>query len=149
MTKIQYMNLTPKTSGYVLTVNYERGTPPQEFAYSDLDDLLNGLTRLLGPIVPVVLGMDLAEPGSDRSMMSLHRSDGTVEALDPDDGWRVWENPEQRRIPPGVADTDMVEVRLADPNILPSSPGKALNWNWRWRYHGQRDDIVAYRVVKP
>lgn len=140
MTDIQHMNLTPKTSGYLLTVNYERGTPSQEFAYSDLDDLLNGLTRLLGPIVPVVLGSD--------PVMSLHHSDGTVEALDPDDGWRVWEG-ESRDCPPGVADTDMVEVRLADPNILPSSPGKALNWNWRWRYHGQRDDIVAYRVVKP
>jgi hypothetical protein len=148
MTNIQHMNLTPKTSGYLLTVHYERGTPPQEFAYSDLDDLLNGLTRLLGPIVPVVLGMDLAEPGSDRSMMSLHRSDGTVEALDPDDGWRVWEG-EPRQCPPGVDDTDIVEVRLADPDLTTGRTQPANRWCWRWRYHGQRDDIIAYRVVKP
>jgi hypothetical protein len=142
MTDIQHMNLTPKTSGYVLTVHYERGTPPQEFAYSDLDDLLNGLTRLLGPIVPVVLGMD-SEP-----VMSLHRSDGTVEALDPDDGWRVWEG-EPRQCPPGVADTDMVEVRLADPDMSAGKPQPGNRWNWRWRHGGKRDDIIAYRVVKP
>lgn len=150
---IKYMQITPKTSGFLVDVNYDRPEPSQEFAYSDLDGLINGLIRLLGPVQPVTIGVDLAAPGSDIGCEHIQRPDGTssttwvdrsgfVETLD-DDGWRVWEG--SSRPPPGLKDSDTVEVKFRD---MPNWTGPASQLLWGYNDHRRRSDIVAYRVVR-
>lgn len=145
---IDSMSITPLASGFLLAVWSDGSDDSVEYAYSDFEDLMNALTLMLGPS-PKVIGMDMAAPGSEKSMLGYVRDDGLIESLDPDDGWRLWENPDQKKFPPGVRPDDTVEVRLADSNITPANRSTADQWNWRWRHDGRQDDIIAYRVVKP
>lgn len=131
---ISHITIMPKTTGYVAMVAYERPEPSQEFAYSDLDDLVNGLIRLLGPV-----------PVSD-PLQELRKD---VVLNEDDDGWRVWEGGPRDR-PPGLSDTDIVEVRLGGgEDYHLGIPQPVTIWAWQWRHNGTKDDIIAYRVVKP
>jgi hypothetical protein len=124
---IDYIQIRPKTSGFLVLVNHERPTPMEEFAYSDLDDLINGLIRLLGPIEPVVLTQ--------------------TETVEDDAGWRVWEGWSKGSVyPSGVSAADIVDVRFRGQHT-PDYTARASGLVWT---HGDRDsDIIAYRVVRP
>jgi hypothetical protein len=123
---IDYIQIRPKTSGFLVLVNHERPTPMEEFAYSDLDDLINGLIRLLGPIEPVVLTQT-----------------ETVE----DDGWRVWSGElNGRDYPPGLGPDDVVEYKmLGSGNFTDKVRARDVRWSWK----PDTSDITHYRVVRP
>jgi hypothetical protein len=134
---IDYIQIRPKTSGFLVLVNHERPTPMEEFAYSDLDDLINGLIRLLGPIEPVVLGVDA--------------SSETVE----EDDWCEWDGELRtgQEYPPSVKPTDVIQFKMRE-SSRNFGPGLANTLRWKWAgsnepFYTPASDIIAYRIVRP
>lgn len=69
--KIDYIDIRPHTTGFVMNVNHQRPKPQESFAYSNLDDLLMGLGEML------TVGVDLADPASDTSIEHVQPPDGS------------------------------------------------------------------------
>lgn len=119
MTRISYINISPRTSGFTMAVYHEGALPGDDYAYSNLDDLLDGISDLLEPI---------KSPPSDE-----------------DDGWRVWEGHSKAgaKFPPGVFGDDILEYRMRDGTKTFKDRAGVLDWS----HTGGIVDIIAYRVV--
>lgn len=156
MTKIDSLTIKPLASGFLLDIHFEETDDLREHAYSDFEDLINGLTLLLGPNDPRTIIHQMLkdtnctlveEDGGFRIVAG-----GTVEPLDPDDGWREWDGQLKpgQEYPPGVKHDSQMQFRLRQADIQ-HGPVQANSIRWFWGGNSGYDpdsDVIAYRVVK-